>query len=103
MNKEQIGMLLFSSKGKVSKKIFIITMIIWITLNTLLCTIDGTLEAIVRVLILLAIFPTVNIICKRLNAINRSQWFGLIWFIPIVGDFIILIWLSLAKSVDTDY
>jgi uncharacterized membrane protein YhaH (DUF805 family) len=50
---------------------------------------EGPLTAIFR---LASLIPVISVSVRRLHDINKSGWFFLFWFIPIVGWIFLLIW-----------
>jgi uncharacterized membrane protein YhaH (DUF805 family) len=53
---------------------------------------DGPLVSIFS---LASLIPTISVSVRRLHDINKSGWFFLFWFIPIVGWIFLLIWYCL--------
>lgn len=52
-----------------------------------------TLVAVMQSIISLALFlPSLGVIVRRLHDINKSGWWFLLWFIPVVGWIILIVW-----------
>jgi uncharacterized membrane protein YhaH (DUF805 family) len=43
---------------------------------------------------LAVLVPTIAVTCRRLHDIDRSGWWQLIWFIPLIGFIVMLIWTT---------
>ncbi len=72
----------------------------WFMLFTLLCSaaaflLDPVLPSLVDIAFLL---PSIAVSVRRLHDINKSGWFYLFWFIPIVGWIILLIWFCTPSA-----
>ena len=46
------------------------------------------------ILALLFLIPTISAGSRRLHDIGKSGWWQLLWFIPIIGWVLIIIWLA---------
>ena len=46
------------------------------------------------------IIPNISVTARRLHDINRSGWWQLLWFIPLLGWIPLLIW-NCTKSNET--
>ena len=42
--------------------------------------------------------PSIAVRCRRLHDINRSGWWQLLMFLPIIGWIILLIWLATGSK-----
>lgn len=48
------------------------------------------------------IVPTLAVGARRLHDIGRSGWWQLLWFIPIIGWILLIIWLTSNTSAETN-
>ncbi|WP_297576767.1 DUF805 domain-containing protein [uncultured Deefgea sp.] len=51
-------------------------------------------ETVSGVFSLLTLLPTLAVGARRLHDINRSGWWQLIWFLPIIGWILLLYWFA---------
>ncbi len=59
---------------------------------------------LVIILILLATFiPGLSVSIRRLHDINKSGWFYLVFLVPLVGSFILLIWFLMEGTPGSNH
>ena len=69
------------------------TVIVLIVLNLIQFTVSETGGSVLQLLFELAtIIPSIAVACRRLHDTDRSGWWQLLAFIPIVGFIILLVW-----------
>ncbi|MEI7712649.1 MAG: DUF805 domain-containing protein [Rhodospirillales bacterium] len=47
---------------------------------------------------LATILPTIALATRRLHDVDRSGWWQLLWFIPVIGWVVLLVWLCTAGT-----
>jgi uncharacterized membrane protein YhaH (DUF805 family) len=69
------------------------TVIVLIVLNIIQFTVSAVGGSVLQLLFELAtIIPSIAVAARRLHDIDRSGWWQLLAFIPIVGFIILLVW-----------
>lgn len=101
----------FNFKGRARRKeywmftlfSFIIYMILFILFEKIMSSPDG--YTITGAIYSLAVFlPTLGVSVRRLHDINRSGWWFLLSFIPLIGGLILLIFMVLDSTLgDNNY
>lgn len=66
----------------------------WFFLFTFLVTIAAGIvsESLSGLLSLALLLPSLAVGARRLHDIDKSGWFLLVWFIPIIGWIIMIVW-----------
>jgi uncharacterized membrane protein YhaH (DUF805 family) len=49
------------------------------------------------------IIPNIAIMIRRLHDIGRSGWWLFIYFIPLVGPIIIIVWMATRSAPDNQW
>jgi len=61
-------------------------------------------EALNGIVALATIIPSLAVGARRLHDINRSGWWQLLWFIPIIGWIVVIIFLAQeGESTDNQF
>ncbi len=78
----------------------ILTMLDFSLMNSTLLSIGG----LGGIYSWLTIIPSISVLVRRLHDTNRSGWWGLIIFIPLIGFFVLFIFVCLkGKSDENKY
>lgn len=66
----------------------------WFVLFTLIAsTVLGFISEIVSAIFSLAVLlPSIAVGVRRLHDVDKSGWFLLLWFIPVIGWIILIVW-----------
>lgn len=65
---------------------------------------SGGLVLVILVELFLGFGPGLSLLVRRLHDTNKSGWFVLIIFVPIVGSFIVLVFTLLPSDIsDNEY
>ncbi len=91
--------------GRAMRKPFWLFTLISIVISSILDMVDGsTAPSILSGVFSLAILlPSLAIGGRRLHDTGRSGWWQLLWFVPIVGWIILIVWLATDSTADTKY
>lgn len=94
----------FDFQGRSDRKEFWLYVAFYLIVSAVLTVIDQTafpnvlgedgqaVQPLTAIFGLISLIPNISVSVRRLHDTGRSGWWYLLWFIPIVGWIILLIW-----------
>ncbi len=78
-------------EGRVTLKPFWMFVLIYVVLSII---VGSVLEILQTILALALLLPSIGITTRRLHDTGKSGWWQLLWFVPIVGWVILIVFLA---------
>jgi len=91
--------------GRASRKDYWMFVLIYVLIYVGLFVIDSVLYTawLAPIFSLVVLIPSISITTRRLHDTSRSGWWQLIYFIPLIGVIVMLIFLCEASHADNEY
>lgn len=98
-SKDALVKLLFSFDGRVGRREFWVWFIAALSLNVLFSLLGETIGGLLSLLLVIpVVWASLAIYAKRFHDHDKSGWFTLLMFIPVVNLLVAIIWLGCIEG-----
>ncbi len=92
-------------EGRVTRKPFWLFVLITAVISAILDIVDGSSKPSIlsSIFSLATLLPSLAITSRRLHDTSRSGWWQLLWFVPVIGWIVLIVFLAQDSTIDNKY